>query len=831
MKIARALFALPVLLAVRLIPGCSDQENPPSGSPRDGGPGDEGFIDKDASNNPDGTGPQGPRGSCAVAKAGTSGAVVYQSTFLAPDTVVRDGEVMIDAGGLIACAAKSCSSTKGYGEATVVKCTDAVISPGLINPHDHITYANTGPQGHGTERYEHRHDWRKGIRGHTKLNAPGGAKTEVVSAAELRFLMTGVTTAASAGGADGLVRNVDGSPAQLEGLPIKVVDSQTFPLKDSGITTFPADCSGYSASRDKTTTVTPYDGYLPHISEGIGPEANLEYTCQDVDPYNLIQRQSAVIHGIAMKASNVAEYRTSQASLIWSPRSNVSLYGDTASVVLFDNSGVQIALGTDWLPSGSMNMARELKCADDLNKKYYGGHFTDKQLWQMVTINAAYAIGATTVVGQLKQGYVGDIAIFNAHDNKDYRAVIDASPEDTILVVRGGMPLFGDSALVADKAMGTKDCEDLDVCGVGKKVCIKSDVQGKDLATIKSAGEAVYPLFYCRGQTPKDEPSCVPYRDTYKSGATTGDKDGDGIPDASDNCKDVFNPVRPMDGGKQADEDGDGIGDACDRCPLDKDNKCTPPSADDIDGDGVANGVDNCPEVANADQADADKDGKGDVCDTCPTANPGAQRCTQPYTIPQLRDPSDPAHPAAGTTRALVSDVYVTAVRTTPSPTPLGFYIQAPASGNFQGMFVNTGTAPPTVKVGNKVTVEGDYDEVFSTSHLLRPNITVTDAGTTLPFGPMILDPADIAADPGGEPYEGMLCQINAVAVVTVNPDAPKDFDEFVVTGNLRVDDTLYTPLDNTYPVDTTFTKIIGICAFDFSNRKIWPRSAADITQ
>ena len=40
------------------------------------------------------------------------------------------------------------------------------------------------------------------------------------------------------------------------------------------------------------------------------------------------------------------------------------------------------------------------------------------------------------------------------------------------------------------------------------------------------------------------------------------DANGDGIPDATDNCPHVFNPIRPMDGGLQADGDQDGAGDA-----------------------------------------------------------------------------------------------------------------------------------------------------------------------------------------------------------------------------------------------------------------------------
>jgi hypothetical protein len=54
----------------------------------------------------------------------------------------------------------------------------------------------------------------------------------------------------------------------------------------------------------------------------------------------------------------------------------------------------------------------------------------------------------------------------------------------------------------------------------------------------------------------------------YTGAPSSSDADGDGIPDASDDCPRVFNPIRPVDGGKQADADGDGVGDACDPCPL-----------------------------------------------------------------------------------------------------------------------------------------------------------------------------------------------------------------------------------------------------------------------
>ena len=46
------------------------------------------------------------------------------------------------------------------------------------------------------------------------------------------------------------------------------------------------------------------------------------------------------------------------------------------------------------------------------------------------------------------------------------------------------------------------------------------------------------------------------------TGPEEPDADGDGVPDARDNCPTVANP-------DQRDSDGDGIGDACDPCPMD----------------------------------------------------------------------------------------------------------------------------------------------------------------------------------------------------------------------------------------------------------------------
>ncbi|WP_217702824.1 PHB depolymerase family esterase [Pseudoalteromonas sp. HF66] len=109
-----------------------------------------------------------------------------------------------------------------------------------------------------------------------------------------------------------------------------------------------------------------------------------------------------------------------------------------------------------------------------------------------------------------------------------------------------------------------------------------------------------------------DDSSCAgPLQACKTTTEPNNDADNDGVLDGIDNCPNVANA-------DQADNDNDGIGNVCDSTPDGE--------TSDSDSDGVSDSLDNCPLVANSEQLDNDADGVGDTCDSTPN---GDYQCTE----------------------------------------------------------------------------------------------------------------------------------------------------------------------------------------------------------
>ncbi|WP_437599982.1 DUF4215 domain-containing protein [Sorangium sp. So ce590] len=148
----------------------------------------------------------------------------------------------------------------------------------------------------------------------------------------------------------------------------KPVKFDTFPLDDASGRELVSGC-GYPGDMVRGEDIDGGDAYCPHIAEGIEASARNEFVCLHAEPNDVLLPQSAYIHGIGLTAPDYAAMAAKGTALIWSPRSNITLYGDTAVVTAAARLGVQIALGTDWIATGSMNLLRELRCASSTRSR------------------------------------------------------------------------------------------------------------------------------------------------------------------------------------------------------------------------------------------------------------------------------------------------------------------------------------------------------------------------------------------------------------------------------------------------------------------------------
>ncbi len=779
--------------------------------------------------------PQVPPGECAftAAEQGQARNLLIQSTILTADDTLESGAVLIDLSqdnGRILCVGCDCEGMADSSTARLV-CPDAVVSPGLINPHDHLGWATANPVAPvNNERYEHRHDWRKGRRSHTRISAGGSDNSaSAVLVGELRMLMSGTTSIAGSSNATGLLRNLDDA-RDNEGLGDQYADYRTFPLGDSDGGLHADGCDNYDI--DNPSRLNSHI-YLPHVSEGIDPEAQNEFACLSgaaAGSRDLLAENTSIIHGVGLTPGDILSVATEGAKLVWSPRSNVQLYGHTASVLSYKNAGVTIALGTDWIPSGSMNMLRELQCADQLNTNNFGEAFTDRELWQMATKNGAIAMGVSDKLGYIEEGYIADIVIYQAGGRSPYRAVLEASPEQVSLVLRGGVALYGDEAII--NGLQPQGCETEDVCGMSKSICSQADAD-VSYSTLKAyVNQGAYPLFFC-GE-PENEPSCLPYREGEFTGMSLADdQDGDGVSDMMDNCPSMFNAPRPLEGDLQGDIDQDGIGDACDRCPLNEGDDCAMFDPDDTDGDMVEDRNDNCVGLSNPDQADQDQDLIGDLCDLCPEdSNLNGAGCPSSIYAVKRGEASGP--------------VSVEGVITATQAEGRGFFMQVwEESADFEGVdhsaiYVYTGNAAEGLTLpsrGQRVRVSGSPSDFYG--QLQITDITaielISDIQEILNVIPTVVVASDVSAEGSrAQELEGVLIQLEDVTVTALNLEAgPGDRDptnEFEVEGTLAVNDLFYL-IEPMPEIGQSIQRLTGMLRFANGTFKVEPRGPEDIGQ
>ena len=818
----------------------------------DGGTGGDLSGASDGDGTPDGAGSGGDASAPAdvfvntgfppcVPRSGDPQLIRLRGTLWTGDATVSDGEVFVSGvTGKILCVGQSCESAPEADKATIL-CTDGIITPGLINAHDHGTY-NHLPRWQHTKKFGNRYQWQAD-KSYAAFKLSQGTLSkknacEVVKWTELREVVAGTTSiqgvSSSVPACDkGLVRDLDDRHG-ASGISGYMLDTQV--TKMSGVAV--ADAQAYAAGLKNGSS----SAFIAHLAEGVDDASKKEW-------YTLIDKGLALpgvslIHATGLGGTELADALQVGIKLIWSPQSNLDLYGDTTRVPTALNLGLTVALGPDWTPSGSLHVLDEMKCAKKLSDKRWGGLLTDDMLLHMVTTEAAKALGAQGDIGRLATGFYADISVFEGDRATPAKTVVAARPERVRLVLIGGKAVFGDTALMA--AVAGPDCEAFDACGVAKTICVKDAASKASVGDVKATLEAalatakaadkptaafeyaygLWPLFKCGA-----EADALIQCDVSGAEPSAGDSDGDGHANAADDCANVWNP-------DQSDLDSDGAGDACDICPLAANvTTCPKPGPTDLDGDGLLNEADNCPAYANADQKDQDADGHGDVCDPCPKlTNPGAAPCPLlPADVTEINQSL-----GNGVTGQQVKTqlLVVTATKPAKSTTPPRVWAQQVPSVPFGGIEMQLASGQSAPKIGQLVTAAGTVGDVSGRRLLLQT--ALTNAGGIAPAVPLPVDASTLTDDKTSPAWRALLVQVGPVTVIAQNADADpakptQNYGEILVSGDLRVDDELITW--GTDPAGSNpvrpeageiFQWIRGLVFYSFGADKIIPRSAAD---
>jgi 5-methylthioadenosine/S-adenosylhomocysteine deaminase len=486
-------------LALLLVAGCG-----PSGGGGDGGPPD--FAS------------DGPN-----VIPGAADRLLLIGTLITPDRAI-DGQVLVE-GATITCFGEgtTCAGAPGAAGATVVD-TRGIIAPGLIDTHNHILFdIFDNDDWKPAQLYTNHTQWTSEARYAAMLdvkqclandaqgkptwcaNTPYGSSTgslrcEMDKFGELKGLVAGTTS----------IVGLAGSAAACFGSVARSIDTVDNGLSQDRIqtsTVFPP--SRTSADGVCANFASGYTtAYLIHCGEGTDMTALGEYgTLGSITttPDCLLTPQTAITHGTAFGMSEFGSMAQHGMKLIWSPASNVYLYGQTNDIPLARAAGLTIALAPDWSMGGSQNLLDELRFADAWDNADWNDVLTSKDLLIMATSNAAEALALGDRLGRIEVGYYADLAVFAGDRAAPYDAVLAATPAEVELVMVGGRVLYGDPALAA-AAVTPPACEALDICGRQKFLCLAtsstSDKLDQTFADIKAALDQA--LIVADAQTPSD---------------------------------------------------------------------------------------------------------------------------------------------------------------------------------------------------------------------------------------------------------------------------------------------------------------------------------------
>ncbi len=242
---------------------------------------------------------------------------------------------------------------------------------------------------------------------------------------------------------------------------------------------------------------------IAHLAEGNPKHAFTQTEYKDVRKMGLAYDNSIFIHGMGLDEDDLNHAKQHNISFVWSPLSNLLLYGSTTDIPSFIKAGVNFSLAPDWVPTGSKNILQELKVARVLFDKWIAEgrlqSFSNKELLSLVTINPAKALSLEGQIGILKENALAHLLVIKKQSDDLYNDILASEENDLKLIVIGGVPRSGEkewmTQLLTDESQHLEDLSSFskNQCVMGKVIYMR-DPNNLDEKLLSKGEEALHSL-------------------------------------------------------------------------------------------------------------------------------------------------------------------------------------------------------------------------------------------------------------------------------------------------------------------------------------------------
>ncbi|GLQ78849.1 cytosine deaminase [Mesorhizobium huakuii] len=361
-------------------------------------------------------------------------------------SVLADAIIWIEGNRIVAVTDASVAPPPGLEHLSPVV-TGGTFFPGLIELHNHLAY-DILKLWAVPKPYKNRAGWQGKPEYQALVSGPmtvlgkaPGIAPAIARYTEAKCLVGGTTTSQgltlfSAAGIKrkyrGLVRNAE------ESLDANLPDAQ-------------AQIPDFAASKKDIFLkyLKTHKCMLLHLSEGIDASARKHFLDLRIGPNEWAIAPSLTgIHCNALHREDFDRLAQVGAGMVWSPLSNLMLYGQTADIVAAKAAGLRIGIGSDWSPTGSKNLLHEMKVIWQYSQTN-GGLFSQRDIVAMATIGAAGLLRWDRYLGSIEAGKYADLMLVRGNSGDPYASLIKADETQVDLVVIDGVPRYATLGLAA----------------------------------------------------------------------------------------------------------------------------------------------------------------------------------------------------------------------------------------------------------------------------------------------------------------------------------------------------------------------------------------------